>query len=65
MIGNISDNPKLLWTYINSKTQDKQSIHSLKNQNGSEAESDFDKAQYLNDQFASAFTNKKLTQYLT
>lgn len=62
MIGDIKNNPKPFWRYVNSKKQDKQNIPNLKRSDGSEATTDFDKAQCLNQQFSSVFTN---TEYMS
>ena len=59
IIGNIRDNCKPFWRYINSKKQEKQRIPNLKRSDGTEAESDFDKAQCLNAQFSSVYTTKE------
>ena len=56
MVGDVREDPKPFWKYINRQKKDTQGIPPLKNRNGHLAESDKDKAQTLNDQFTSVFT---------
>ena len=56
LIGDIKENCKPFWRYINSKKNDKHSIPNLKRKDEFEAETDLDKAECLNSQFSSVFT---------
>ena len=56
MIGDIKENSKPFWKYINAQKKDSQSIPPLKTINGKTAENDLGKAEALNGQFSSVFT---------
>ena len=56
-------NKKQFYRYINRHVKTKSSIHRLISNNGSEAKSDFDKAQLLNTTFASNFTSHTCLPY--
>ena len=51
-------NPKQFWKFVQEKMKVKQGISVLKNEDGSLSESDFDKAETLNNFFASVFTRE-------
>ena len=54
-------NPKKFWKYISSKTKSKGKISVLKDPNNAETSDDFEKAELLNNHFASVFTKEDLT----
>ena len=59
--GDITNNPKRLWTYLKSQKQDTTGVAPLKDVNGllrSDAET---KAELLNNQFQSAYTREELS----
>jgi hypothetical protein len=62
MIGDLKHDPKPFWKYISSQKSDQTGIPPLKTKQGTEAESDFEKAEALNTQFSSVFTNTKFDQ---
>ena len=51
----VKDNPKSFWGYVRSKTKARSGVSDLKNENGDLVYSDEDKANILNDFFASVF----------
>ena len=53
-------NPKKFWKYVNSKTKSKGKISVLINKNKHEVCDDFEKAEILNNHFASVFTKENL-----
>ena len=53
--------PKNFWSYVKSKTKVKSRIPTLKKQNGTLAVSAYEKAEALNEFFASTFTKEDLT----
>lgn len=53
--------PKEFWRFINSRRKTKQSINSLKRQDGTVTTDSTEMAELLNKQFASVFTNEDLT----
>ena len=60
--GDITNNPKRLWTYLKSQKQDTAGVAPLKDGNGllrSDAET---KAELLNNQFQSAYTREELSR---
>ena len=59
---NIKDNPKTFWSYVRSKTKSRTGIADLKGENGQMLSTDIDKANALNDFFASVFTNEDTQQ---
>ena len=54
----INQNPKKIWKYISSKTKSKGKISILLDKDGNEKSDDQDKAELLNDHFASVFTRE-------
>lgn len=52
------NNPKTFWKYVQEKTNSSQGVNTLKNVDGSFAVSDMDKAETLNNYFASVFTSE-------
>ena len=54
----VKDNPKSFWGYVSSKTKARSGVSDLKNENGDLVSSDGDKANILNDFFASVFTRE-------
>ena len=60
--GDITNNPKRLWTYLKSQKQDTTGVAPLRDGNGllrSDAET---KAELLNNQFQSAYTREELSR---
>ena len=49
----VQENPKAFWAYVNSKTEMRSGISDLKDENGDMRSSDVDKANILNNFFAS------------
>ena len=62
LIGDIGKNSKPFWKYINSQKSDRQGIPPLNTNEGSVAETDQLKAEALNSQFASVFTETVFNQ---
>ena len=56
----IKNNNKLFWRYVNSQRKSKANIPDLERPDGSMATSDEEKAEILNNQFASVFTQEDL-----
>ena len=56
MASEIKSNPKQFWKYVSSKTKYKGKISELIDREGNLATDDSDKAEVLNDHFASVFT---------
>ena len=56
LIGDIKQDSKPFWKYINSQKADKQGIPTLVTKDNKSAETDAQKAEALNDQFTSVFT---------
>ena len=54
----IKNNNKLFWRYVNSQRNTKTTIPDLKRKDGSLTSDDREKAELLNDQFCSVFTNE-------
>lgn len=54
------NNPKVFWNYVNRRTKVKESVDDLKKLDGSKTASNVEKAQVLNDFFASVFTRENL-----
>lgn len=54
----VQENPKAFWAYVNSKTKLRSGISDLKDENGDMRSSDVDKANILNNFFASVFTKE-------
>ena len=54
----VKENPKAFWAYVNSKTKMRSGISDLKDENGTMCSSDADKANILNNFFASVFTKE-------
>ena len=52
----VKSNPKSFWKYVQSKTKSKSTLGILNKPDGSQAETDQDKAETLNQFFASVFT---------
>ena len=52
------ENPKTFWKYVNSKTKNKGKIAVLEDADKNEISDDFEKAEILNNHFASVFTNE-------
>ena len=61
LLKNLKANPKAFWAYVNSKVKSASGIGTLKGQNDSMAETDSDKAEVLNNFFATTFTQEDLT----
>ena len=57
----IRTNNKLFWRYVNSQRQSKASIPDLQRPDGTMATTDSDKAEILNNQFVSVFTNENIS----
>ena len=57
---NIRTNPKLFWSYVNSKMKSRQPISDLKKGNGELTVNDEEKAEVLNSFFSSVFTKEDL-----
>ena len=57
----IKENPKRFWNYVRSKTKVKSGISDLTKEDGSKTKSDEEKAEVLNDFFASVFTRDDTT----
>ena len=53
-------NPKTFWKYINGKTKNKGKLSVLNDSNNQEISDDFEKAEILNNHFASVFTKEDL-----
>ena len=58
IVKTVKDNPKAFSAYVNSKTKMKSGISDIKNENGEMRSSDVDKANILNNFFASVFTKE-------
>ena len=56
LIGDISKDAKPFWRYVNNQKADKQGIPPLVKDDNTRAETDIDKAEALNAQFSSVFT---------
>ena len=56
----MKSNPKVFWSYVNSKTKIKTSIPTLINHDGTEVSSDADEAEACNQHFCSVFTKETL-----
>ena len=54
----VKENPKAFWSYVNSKTRMRSGISDLKDENGTMCSGDADKANILNNFFASVFTKE-------
>ena len=57
-------NPKAFWSYVKSRTTPKERIADIINKNGEFCSSDTEKANILNQQFASVFTQEPVLQDL-
>ena len=57
----IKDNPKSFWSYVRSKTKVKTGISDLDKEDGTRTKNDEEKANVLNDFFASVFTREDLS----
>eukprot|EP00057_Strongylocentrotus_purpuratus_P009185 XP_011663659.1 PREDICTED: RNA-directed DNA polymerase from mobile element jockey-like [Strongylocentrotus purpuratus] len=57
----IKENPKGFWNYVRSKTKVKSGISDLIKEDGSKTTSDEEKAEVLNEFFASVFTREDVT----
>ena len=55
------NNPKSFWTYVQERTKVNTGINTLKTGKGGLTESDMEKAEVLNEYFASVFTNEDIT----
>ena len=62
MVGDVHQDPKPFWKYINSQRKDQPGIPPLKSKTGNIAETDYDKAETLNAQFTSVFTQTTYDQ---
>ena len=58
IIGDVRSNPKLFWKLIAAQRKDSQSLPPLQTQQDLLAESDFDKARILNQQFCQNFSSE-------
>ena len=54
----VKENQKAFWSYVNSKTRMRSGISELKDENGTMCSRDADKANILNNFFASVFTKE-------
>lgn len=61
----VKTNPKSFWQYVQSKTKSKTSLGELKRPDGTTVEDDQDKAEVLNNFFASVFTNEDMSSIPT
>jgi len=61
LANNIKDNPKAFWKYVNSKLKTKLPVDTLRTSDNREATSNQDKANVLNEYFASVFTQEDLS----
>ena len=59
LIGDVSKDAKPFWKYINNQKADKQGIPPLVRKDNTQAESDLERAEALNAQFTSVFTETK------
>ena len=57
----IKNNNKIFWRYVNSQRTTRSTIPNLQRKDGSMANTDVEKAEVLNQQFASVFTKEDLT----
>ena len=57
----IKNNNKVFWRYVNANRSSKAAIPDLKKTDGSKACTDEEKAEVLNQQFSSVFTNEDKT----
>ena len=57
----IKNNNKIFWRYVNSQRTTKTSIPDLERKDGSKATTDDEKAEILNNQFTSVFTDEDLS----
>ena len=57
----VKENTKAFWAYVNTKVKHRSGIETLKTEDGNIAESDTEKAEALNQFFASVFTQEDLT----
>ena len=55
------NNPKSFWKYVQERTKVNTGINTLKSRRGGLAESDMEKAEVLNEYFASVFANEDIT----
>ena len=55
------NNPKSFWKYVQERTKVNTGINTLKTRKGGLAESDMEKAEVLNEYFASVFANEDIT----
>ena len=58
---NCKDSPKAFWRYVNERTKSNVGVSALKRENGEYAVSDADKAEVLNNFFASVFIREDVT----
>ena len=56
----LKQNPRTFWKYVNNKTKNKGKISVLNDLNNKEVSDDFEKAEILNNHFASVFTKENL-----
>ncbi|KAI8480560.1 hypothetical protein Bbelb_416830 [Branchiostoma belcheri] len=61
MVKDIKNNPKAFWRYVKSRLQCREKVGSLIREDGTVAETDGEKAEVLNEFFASVFTSEDLT----
>ena len=59
--GDINNNPKRFWTYLNSKRQDSQGVAPITKRDGILHSDTENKAEVLNEQFHSVYTEENLT----
>ena len=55
--------PKRFWSYVKDQGQDSQGVHPLKNKDGFIQSDSAQKAEILNDQFKSVFTQEDMTNF--
>ena len=58
---NCKSNPKIFWSYVNSKLSHKQGVGTLKDKDGKEVSSNVEKANVLNNFFSSVFIEENTT----
>ena len=61
LVKKIKEAPKAFWAYVNTKVKNQTEIETLTSVNGDIAETDVEKAEMLNNFFASVFTHEDFT----
>jgi len=65
MVKDIKENPKAFWRYVSTRLHTREKVGSLVKEGGQVAETDGEKAEVLNDFFASVFTEEDLSNIPT